>query len=595
MTPLFVVASAAKQTAGPPSSFVFASGAKQSAGGMERNAMDALKPRILCVDDEPQILRLLEEFLVQNGYEVVKGHNGVEALEKMRNERIDLVLSDVTMPQMDGFELCRQIKSDDRFRDIAVVMVTGLTAKEERVKGIEAGAEDFISKPIDREEVLARVRMLLKAREMHQKNIGQLLVDMGFITEQQLQEALILAREKNMKMGDALHALGILDKDRLYWVLSRQLKMNYVTLSPDMMDPELIQQFSIELLEELRCLPLYETRDEIHFAMADPTDLGVVNRIKGLRPEKVAQIHLALPETIQEILSRLRERERSRPRRPQGPPFQERSYSVSTQPFSPLESSSLEHVLGEVVSTLLSTPQGDVCWLFRAPDRCGLFVEKGSTFALLKEFPQQRFLSVKQQIVSWSKGDRLLIQDASTRHQSVFKWKHVESLDGDIVRFERIPEFSWESFLKSRPEIPDLVDRLRTLFRENRHLLIGGQDRLAVKQCCYAMLMAENLLKKFPPPIFVEKEIDIYFPETAQLTEENLLEIFRTSSLPFLFCEINLGSLPERRFLERFRHTVLYSPFSSLEAMREALAGVADPLRAGWRTLFFMGYQWELL
>ena len=91
--------------------------------------MTVTRPRILCVDDEPKILKFLEAILVKNEYEVILAENGEEALEKIKKERIDLILSDVTMPQMDGFELCRKIKEDERYRSIPVVMITGLTAK----------------------------------------------------------------------------------------------------------------------------------------------------------------------------------------------------------------------------------------------------------------------------------------------------------------------------------------------------------------------------------------------------------------------------------------------------------------------------------
>jgi CheY-like chemotaxis protein len=80
--------------------------------------MIATKPRILCVDDEPNVLKFLEAVLVPNGYEVTKAEDGEEAMKKLKEERIDLVLSDVTMPKMDGFELCRRIKGDDRYRNI---------------------------------------------------------------------------------------------------------------------------------------------------------------------------------------------------------------------------------------------------------------------------------------------------------------------------------------------------------------------------------------------------------------------------------------------------------------------------------------------
>jgi CheY-like chemotaxis protein len=80
--------------------------------------MITTKPRILCFDDEPNVLKFLEAVLVPNGYEVTKAEDGEEAMKKLKEERIDLVLSDVTMPKMDGFEVCRRIKGDDRYRNI---------------------------------------------------------------------------------------------------------------------------------------------------------------------------------------------------------------------------------------------------------------------------------------------------------------------------------------------------------------------------------------------------------------------------------------------------------------------------------------------
>ncbi len=124
------------------------------------------KPRILCVDDEDTNLQLLEALLVPKEYECVFARNGREALEIIKEQRIDLVLLDVMMPDMDGFDVCRRIKSDEISRRIPVVMVTSLRLKEERIKSIQAGAEDFISKPIDKAEVIARVNMLIKMRDM---------------------------------------------------------------------------------------------------------------------------------------------------------------------------------------------------------------------------------------------------------------------------------------------------------------------------------------------------------------------------------------------------------------------------------------------
>src|SRR5512133_907752 len=120
--------------------------------------MNNLKPTILCVDDEPLNLDLLEAMLTPRGFEVVKAADGPAALELIRMGRIDVVLLDVMMPGMEGIGVCRRIKSDIDRGNIPVVMITALSDRENRIRGIEAGAEDFISKPFDIAEVLARIK-----------------------------------------------------------------------------------------------------------------------------------------------------------------------------------------------------------------------------------------------------------------------------------------------------------------------------------------------------------------------------------------------------------------------------------------------------
>ena len=131
--------------------------------------MSSKNPLILCVDDEPVNLRLLDALLTPRGYEIVGAENGKEALEKLEEKDFDCVLLDVMMPEMSGFEVCRQMKQDERMRNIPIVMITALRSKEDRIRGIEAGAEDFISKPFDRSEVLARVNMLLRIKHLNDR------------------------------------------------------------------------------------------------------------------------------------------------------------------------------------------------------------------------------------------------------------------------------------------------------------------------------------------------------------------------------------------------------------------------------------------
>ncbi len=131
--------------------------------------MNQLIKRILCVDDDPRNLSLLQAVLISRGYDVVTASNGFEALEKIQHERIDICLLDVMMPGMDGFEVCSRIKNDDLLRNIPIVMITSLGDKENRIRGIEAGAEDFICKPFDTTEVLARIKMLLHVKSLNDR------------------------------------------------------------------------------------------------------------------------------------------------------------------------------------------------------------------------------------------------------------------------------------------------------------------------------------------------------------------------------------------------------------------------------------------
>jgi signal transduction histidine kinase len=131
--------------------------------------MNQRMARILCVDDEPLNLTLLEAILSPRGYDVVSVVNGAEALEKIAAEQIDICLLDVKMPGMDGFEVCRRIKSDEDLVTIPVVMITAYSDRENRIRGIEAGAEDFVSKPFDAAEVLARIKMLLHVKALNDR------------------------------------------------------------------------------------------------------------------------------------------------------------------------------------------------------------------------------------------------------------------------------------------------------------------------------------------------------------------------------------------------------------------------------------------
>lgn len=123
--------------------------------------------KILVVDDTPLNVKMLADVLAFKGHQVVTAASGAEALAKIESEHPDLVLLDVMMPGMNGYEVCQKIRANPATAILPVVMVTALDPAQERVKGIEAGADDFLSKPINQPELLARVKSLLRVKNLH--------------------------------------------------------------------------------------------------------------------------------------------------------------------------------------------------------------------------------------------------------------------------------------------------------------------------------------------------------------------------------------------------------------------------------------------
>ena len=125
--------------------------------------------RILVVDDNAQNLELIVAYLDGLECKVLTAVDGIEALEKIQDDQPDLILLDVMMPRMSGFEVCRKLKTDPATRDIPILMVTALNEMTDIERGVDCGTDDFISKPINRLELLTRVKTLLKVR--HLKNV----------------------------------------------------------------------------------------------------------------------------------------------------------------------------------------------------------------------------------------------------------------------------------------------------------------------------------------------------------------------------------------------------------------------------------------
>jgi DNA-binding response OmpR family regulator len=128
---------------------------------------------ILIVDDEPFNVDYLEQALADLGYETIRATNGQEALDKVAAEAPDLILLDVMMPGMDGFTVCRLLKAQEETRLIPIVIMTALDAMADRITGIQAGADDFLTKPLDEAELVARIETALKLKHTVDRRLGE--------------------------------------------------------------------------------------------------------------------------------------------------------------------------------------------------------------------------------------------------------------------------------------------------------------------------------------------------------------------------------------------------------------------------------------
>jgi two-component system alkaline phosphatase synthesis response regulator PhoP len=133
------------------------------------NALESMsdtRQKVLIVDDEMDALLSLKVALEAEGYNVAEAKDGYEAINKVHSEKPDVILLDLMIPGIDGFEVCNQLKSDDMYRHIPIIMLTARGEIDDKVEGIELGADDYVTKPFNLKELKARVKMVLRRQDI---------------------------------------------------------------------------------------------------------------------------------------------------------------------------------------------------------------------------------------------------------------------------------------------------------------------------------------------------------------------------------------------------------------------------------------------
>ncbi len=415
----------------------------------------------------------------------------------------------------------------------------------------------------------------------NKQRIGELLVEMGFINETQLQEALKLAHEKKIKVGEALFMKGYLKKDHLYWCLSNQLGLEYIELSADMIDPQLLTHYPFHTLRSLECLPLYEDDFTVHYAVTDTTNPEILEKIRALYKHKAARFHLALPEKIRDVLT-LVHKNISHLSTKAGTLQDKQKKVKGRSGYYPPEQ------LDALVNTILLMQESSFGWIYQKGEECRFIIYEQGEYT-----PQLSFTSnvhhalldiIKETIhdKELSGVNAVRLYDSTNSENGVFKIQHRHFVDSSITWFYRIPIFSQDAFIKKYAEASSIINEIAHIFNRHKKLLIGAADVSFVKGCLASLLSTQKGLPNFPPPLFIEKEIHEYYPDILQSITEHAE---KTRFLIQSFCNplpvICFETLPEyilhpgellTYFLKReWTMCFVTFPISSYDGMKETL------------------------
>jgi class 3 adenylate cyclase len=263
-----------------------------------------MSSKILIVDDEPFNLDLLEQELMEHDYQLERAVDGVDALQKTESFAPDLILLDYMMPKMSGLEVVKQLRKNDQHKAIPVILLTAKATQEDKIKGLDAGADDYVTKPFDSFELLARVRAMLRIKELHDR-LEEWNRTLGEKVEQQVSELKRMERLRRYLSPQIAETI-LADEDNLFKTHRREITIVFLDLRgftafSDSAEPEEVMDFLRDYHAEMGRL-VFKFEGTLERFMGDGVVVIFNDPIRSENhAEKAAKMALEMRDRVKEL------------------------------------------------------------------------------------------------------------------------------------------------------------------------------------------------------------------------------------------------------------------------------------------------------